>query len=459
MPAHPVSLTTALLLTGCATFNAPHAQLERLRSGSVGSELAGVAVAQRDATGHFSAAAAGCAQFADDGHRCRAPLTDDTLLRVASISKLATTLGVMRLVESGKLALDRDVSDYLGFTLRNAVFADRAITLRQLLAHSSSLVDGEIYWAPHPQTLQQLLADQTHFDGARAPGSCFRYTNLNFGVIASIIERVSGERFDRFMQHAVFGRAHIEAGFNWSGLTAVAPQRVGGIWRRAAPDASPDAAANNTEAVNTAAQRNAPWQAQLDDFQGRAPTVGVRYHGAGSVDRSRLRPPPEDYVLGSNGTLFSPQGGMRISLRGLIALGEQWLPRRSQAGHAPPSPHLLTDASLDILLGVADPPELLPDCDHGVLPPSRHYGLGVEVLQFSVGGPRWVGHFGDAYGLKSALLVDRHAGVVRAYVINGSAQPIAPAAPPFVEMDRAEAALLSAWPLSRIDHSEPRPAR
>jgi CubicO group peptidase (beta-lactamase class C family) len=47
------------------------------------------------------------------------------LFRIASISKMMTTLGLMRLVEAGKVDLDADVSSYLGFTLRNPHFPDQ----------------------------------------------------------------------------------------------------------------------------------------------------------------------------------------------------------------------------------------------------------------------------------------------------------------------------------------------
>ena len=57
----------------------------------------------------------------------------DDPVRIASISKLITALGVMRLVDGGKLDLDRDVSDYLGYPLRNPAFPGRKITLRLLL--------------------------------------------------------------------------------------------------------------------------------------------------------------------------------------------------------------------------------------------------------------------------------------------------------------------------------------
>src|SRR5436190_22947897 len=83
-----------------------------------------------------SAGASGLA----DRARGRA-LTIDDPARIASISKLAVAIGVMRLVEQGRLDLDRDVSFYLGWPLRNPAFPDQPITLRLLLSHRSSLKD------------------------------------------------------------------------------------------------------------------------------------------------------------------------------------------------------------------------------------------------------------------------------------------------------------------------------
>lgn len=422
------ALTAAALLgvtAGCATSSAVDARLEEFRRHGASAELAGIVVAQRDATGRVRTAAAGCAQFDVDGRRCRVAIGARTLLRVASISKLATALAVMRLAERGQLDLDRDVSDYLGYPLRNPAFPARAISLRELLSHTSSLIDGDVYWAPYPLTLRQLLDSGGHFDGEHAPGSCFRYTNLNFGVIGSVLERVSGLRFDALMQREVFGPAGIEAGFNWSGLANVDASRVGTIWKRGA-QAGDDR-----------------WLPQVDDFGGAAPRPQVRALVAGAGASDALAPLPANYEPGSNGTLFSPQGGMRISIEGLLALGEQLLP----AAQVPANPRLLQEASLQRMLDAASPAAPLPDCDQGSPPTVRRLGLGVEVLDFGPGQPQWVGHFGDAYGLKAAILSDRKSGTVRAYIINGSAAPLPPASPPYVEMDTAEAALLRSWPL------------
>ena len=429
------ALGGSLLLASCV--NAPHhthTDLERFRQSGAGTELAGVAIAELLPNGQLLTAAAGCAQFLPDGQHCRSALTPDTLLRAASISKLATTLAVMRLREQGKLDLDRDVSDYLGFTLRNPAFPARAITLRQLLAHSSSLIDGDIYWAPHPQTLQQLISSAPHFDALHAPGACYRYTNLNFGVVGSILERATGERFDQLMQRLVFGPAGIEAGFNWSGLTNLPAARIGAIWQRS--DARPDA----------------PWRASVDDFRGGpaqltvlriAATLPSAAAAAVNDDGTVRSAAPTDYVIGSNGTLFSPQGGMRISVRGLIALGQQLLP----AAQTPGLRRLLSDASLEQMLAPASAAVPLPDCESGAQPAARIYALGAEVLHFEgPTGPAWTGHFGEAYGLRSMVLADRATGRVRAYLINGSAQPLREAQPPYPGLNEAEAALLQTWP-------------
>src|SRR5690348_16839624 len=67
------------------------------------------------------------------------PVDANTLFRVASVSKFVTALGTMKLVEQGKLSLDADIGEVLGYRLRNPHFPDQPITLRMLLTHTSSL--------------------------------------------------------------------------------------------------------------------------------------------------------------------------------------------------------------------------------------------------------------------------------------------------------------------------------
>ena len=67
---------------------------------------------------------------------------EDTIYRIASISKVIVALGAMKLVEEGKLDIYEDVSKYLGFSLRNPNYPDKKITLEQIMTQSSSITDG-----------------------------------------------------------------------------------------------------------------------------------------------------------------------------------------------------------------------------------------------------------------------------------------------------------------------------
>ena len=217
--------------------------------------------------------------------------TLDDPVRIASVSKLVTALGVMRLVDAGKLDLDRDVSDYLGWSLRNPAFPARPITLRLLLSHQSSLTDGADYIVPLGETLRQRLADPRAWDSGHAPGSgWFAYTNLNFPVIASVMERVTGERFDRLMQRLVLRPLQLDACFNWSGCSARAVRRAIVLHR-------------------------ATGEVARDDLGGVAPACLVVAAADGSCNLA-------SYVPGENGALFSPHGGLRISMRGLARIGQ-----------------------------------------------------------------------------------------------------------------------------------------
>ena len=107
----------------------------------------------------------------------------DTLYRIASISKMVTTMGVMKLVETGQLDLDRDVSEYLGYSLRNPAYQDRKITLRMLLSHTSTLRDGAgYYWSGNSAIRDELSrGSPAMWSNVAEPGHYFSYANLNWG--------------------------------------------------------------------------------------------------------------------------------------------------------------------------------------------------------------------------------------------------------------------------------------
>ncbi len=69
-------------------------------------------------------------------------------VRIASISKLIMAIAALRLVDEGKLDLNRDVSDYLGWQLRSPYHPDAPVTLTHILSHRAGLSDAAGYIIP-----------------------------------------------------------------------------------------------------------------------------------------------------------------------------------------------------------------------------------------------------------------------------------------------------------------------
>ena len=315
-------------------------------------------------------------------------LTVDDPVRVASISKLVVALGVMRLAEQGKVDLDRDVSEYLGWRLRNPAFPDVPITLRLLLSHRSSLRDEVDYVIPLGKTVQGVVADPKAFDPEHAPGSFFRYSNLGFPVVGTVLEKATGERFDRLMRRLVLQPMKLDACFNWSGCSTGKTARAGVLYR-----------ANGDVA--------------LDDLKGTAPECLVNRAPGAPCDL-------EAYPIGTHGGLFSPQGGLRISVRDLAAIGQLLL----RKGRLADGTRLISEASLAEMMR----PHWRFDGSNGETEKGFYcaYGLAVQMLgqcapgddPFGDGRAR-IGHAGDAYGLKSGLWIDPERGTGIAYLGTG----------------------------------------
>jgi CubicO group peptidase (beta-lactamase class C family) len=221
------------------------------------------------------------------------PIDDDTLFRVASVSKFVTALGAMKLVEQGKLSLDADIGAVLGYRVRNPHFSGQAITLRMLLTHTSSLRDGGGFkWDPGVDLKEVLLPGGRYYGkGAmwsadHAPGAWFEYVNFNWGVLATVMEAASGERFDRLMRRLIFDPMGLKAGFYLADFTPARIVDVATLYRKREKDG------------DEAWDANGPWIAQADDFDHETPAA----------------PPGLDaYRPGTNGTIFGPQGSLRIS--------------------------------------------------------------------------------------------------------------------------------------------------
>ena len=131
-------------------------------------------------------------------------LPDQTLFRPGSISKLCTATAVMQLVEQGKLDLDRDVNEYIDFTIPKTY--PEPVTLRRLLTHTGGFEETvKNLFVAHPTDLKPLgtyLANQLP---ARIfpPGKIPSYSNYGFGLAGYVVERVSGEKFERYVDNHI----------------------------------------------------------------------------------------------------------------------------------------------------------------------------------------------------------------------------------------------------------------
>jgi CubicO group peptidase (beta-lactamase class C family) len=228
------------------------------------------------------------------------PIDDETLFRVASLSKFVTALGAMKLVEQGKLSLDADIGNYLGYRLRNPHFPDQPITLRMLLTHRSSLRDeGGFKFAPNVDLKEVLLPGGQYYgkgamwDASHAPGVWFEYVNFNWGLLATVMERAGGERFDHLMRRLVFDPMGLKAGFYLADFAPARIEDVATLYRKREKDG------------DEVWDPQGPWIAQADDFSNEAPAA-----------------PPglDNYQIGSNGTVFGPQGSLRISTADLAQI-------------------------------------------------------------------------------------------------------------------------------------------
>lgn len=140
------------------------------------------------------------------------PLTTDCLFRIASISKSFSATSIMQLVEKKKLSLDDDVSDLMGFKIRNPKFPETVITLRLLLSHLSSINDSQGYFtldAINPEKNKDWAKCYNNYE----PGKGYQYCNLNFNMVGTIIEKYSGERFDQYVKHHILDPLGLYGGY------------------------------------------------------------------------------------------------------------------------------------------------------------------------------------------------------------------------------------------------------
>ena len=362
----------------------------------------------------------GYRRFSETNPTRNLPMIVGTRYRIASISKMFVCLSIMQQVEAGRMSLDHDASEYLGFPLRNPNYPDRVITPRLLMAHYSSIRDGSAYSVPVDVPISEcFLPDGRYYKGGehyaapedgkdRGPGKYYVYSNLNYGLLGTIVERLSGERFDQYARNHVLKPMGIYASYNPSDFNEEEIHNLATIYKRIA------------DGVWAA---DKPWTPQEDDYQDQVqdPTkVLISNPDLGTAD---VEEDITNYAIGTNATIFSPQGGLRISAHELALFNEMMLAK----GVASNGTRIISEESVKELLTpvwVYNPS--LDNID--VSDCTRCYCAGINMISTEFGGDHMVrdreditmfGHTGSAYGLISACYFDPVNNIAFSYAING----------------------------------------
>ena len=320
------------------------------------------------------------------------PVNDSTKYRVASISKLVLTTAMMKLCEEKLLNLDHDASNYLGFTLRNPHYPEKPVTVRMLLLHTSSINEGSGYDSfltdtynnvSDPPPISELLVPGGRYctDNMwrnEPPGEYYSYCNANFGLAGTVIENITGQRFEDYMQETLLKPLGITGSYIPEGIHDI----------------------NNLAVIYEA--EDGQWKAQADDFNG-------------------VMSAPRDfsgYVTGTNAAVFSPQGGLRISAAELARIMILHLSKGKYEGE-----RIISGKSIKLM----HTPEWVFDGTNGDVTGGRKEsrGPGVHILPVAeesdalAPGVRMMGHSGSAYGLISLFYFDPEGRYGFIFMTNG----------------------------------------
>ena len=148
--------------------------------------------------------------------KARRPIDSETKFRVASLSKLTTAICAMALVDAGRLNLDTDISNYLGYEVKNPNHPSLPITSRMLLQHTSSIYDSNAFLssrdANSSKPTKQLLDTGTSFR-KREPGTQHEYANFGYAVLGVLCETITGKFLDDLAHELIFDPLGIDAAY------------------------------------------------------------------------------------------------------------------------------------------------------------------------------------------------------------------------------------------------------
>lgn len=269
------------------------------------------------------------------------PLTDDCLFRIASISKSFSATSIMQLAEVNKLSLEDDISKLVGFKIRNPKFPETVITLRMVMSHRSSINDRQGYF-----TLDAINPDKnTNWSKCYndyEPGTGYQYCNLNYNMVGTIIEKISGVRFDQYVKQHILDPLKLYGGYCVDSLDK---NRFATIYE---------------------------YNDSLKKFIAAPAAYAPRSEEI------------KNYTMGYSTPIFSPTGGMKISAPDLAA----YMIMHMNQGRSKRKKIISKESAQQMQTKLSD---------------KEGYGLAIMTTDKLIAGKTMKGHTGSAYGLFSAM--------------------------------------------------------
>ena len=285
------------------------------------------------------------------------PLTNESIFRIASISKSFTTTAIMQLVAEKKIRLDQDISELVGFKVRNPAYPNTVITLKMALSHRSSINDSEGYFsldAIDPATNPNFAKCYNAYE----PDKGYMYCNLNYNLAGSILEKITGIRFDKYIQQQILDPLGLYGGYNVNALDSNLIAKIYEFNKETKGfTLSPNAYAPRTEEIN-------------------------------------------NYTMGRTTPIFSPTGGMKISANDLAK-------------------YMIMHSQLGKYEGGRMIPKKLSQQMQAIISEEESYGMALENTTQLIPGKTMIGHTGSAYGLYSILFFEPKEKIGFVVISNG----------------------------------------
>ena len=296
------------------------------------------------------------------------PLSTSHMMRIASISKSFTATGLMKQVEKGIISLDDDISDLIGFQIRNPHHPEVPITLRMVLSHTASIRDQENYSTLdhlNPAISGDCMASFYEYK----PGEGYNYSNLGLNLAGTILEKVTNVRFDQYVRDSIILPLGLEGGHN---IDVLDSSRIASLYN----------------------YRNGAYV--------KAPAYGSVAH--------RL----DNYTMGYSAPMFSPTGGVKISTQDLA----QYMKMHMNYGELN-GVRMISEESAKTM---QTPVWMIQNIHQW----EAQYGLCLKEFVNFIDNPKYntpgnypIGHTGNAYGLRSIIIWSPVEGWGIAAMTNG----------------------------------------